>query len=79
MVVFEKSIKIKTSKPIELINITYEVEKTINESKIKEGICLVLVPHATVAMITNEFEQCLIEDVLKKISEDFPKKFRLEA
>jgi thiamine phosphate synthase YjbQ (UPF0047 family) len=24
-------------------------------------------------MITNEFEQYLIEDVLKKISEDFPK------
>jgi len=75
MVVFEKLIEIKTSKPIELIDITYEVEKAVHESKIKEGICLVFVPHATAAVITNEFEPYLIEDVLKKISEDFPKNF----
>lgn len=73
MVIFEKTFEIKTNNHLELVDITPNVENIVHESKIKEGICLVYVPHATAAIITNEYEPYLIEDILKIISDLFPK------
>jgi secondary thiamine-phosphate synthase enzyme len=49
-----KEIKISTTKRNELINITQEVEKVVNESGINTGICVVYVPHTTAGIIINE-------------------------
>lgn len=46
--------KIKTRKRDEVIDITQQIEEIISKSKVKEGLCVVWVPHATAALIINE-------------------------
>ena len=60
-----KSFTVSSSKRQELINITEEVEKAVSESKTKEGICFVVVPHSTAALVLTENEEGLKKDWLK--------------
>jgi secondary thiamine-phosphate synthase enzyme len=45
---------VRTSKQNEWLNITAEVERALGASGIKEGICVVFVPHTTAAVTINE-------------------------
>lgn len=65
--------QIKTNKKRELIDVTDRVLEIISASGIKEGICAVYVPHATAALIVNENEMGLKEDILKFLENLVPK------
>ncbi|RZN55680.1 MAG: YjbQ family protein [Candidatus Methanomethylicota archaeon] len=67
-----KEIVINTKRRREIVNITEEIQKFVNESKINNGICLVYSTHATSAIIINENESGLLEDIIRKINEDYP-------
>ncbi len=69
MKVYYREIRIPTHNRFELIDITHEVEQIVEESGIKNGMCLVFAPHATAAIIANEHESGLISDILTKIKE----------
>ena len=56
----------------EFIDITSKVVEIVQESAVKDGICLVGAPHATAAILVNENERGLINDMLAKIEELFP-------
>ena len=56
-------ISIKTKGNNDIINITDQVQKAVEESKIKEGTCFVFVPHSTCAISTIEYEPGLIQDI----------------
>ncbi len=60
-------INIKTNQRYQLIDITDQVESIVSKSKIKEGICLVFVPHSTAAIILTENESGLKNDWLKML------------
>ncbi|MBI4379051.1 MAG: YjbQ family protein [Nitrospinae bacterium] len=47
-------IPIKSRSRTEFINITGEVQKTVDKSGIKEGICYMFVPHTTAGITINE-------------------------
>jgi len=64
---------VKTTKQIEIIDITGMVEQIVADSEIKEGICLVYVPHATAAVILNENEPNLCKDYVKFFEQFVPK------
>lgn len=64
-------IQINTTRQRELVDITGDVSKGIAQSTIKNGICVVCSMHSTSALIINENEVGLREDILKKVSEDF--------
>jgi len=49
-----KKLEIKTSKRNEIIDISDKIQKVISDSKIKEGVCVVYVPHTTAGIIVNE-------------------------
>ena len=66
---YAKIIKLRTTSRSEIINITSHVEKAVEESKIKNGLCLVHVPHATLALVLNEDEPNLKNDILRLINE----------
>lgn len=53
-----------TKQRIELINITPEVERVLEESKIKEGLCLVNAMHITSSVFINDDEGGLHRDFL---------------
>ncbi|RLE82787.1 MAG: YjbQ family protein [Thermoprotei archaeon] len=67
-----KQLNIRTHKKLQLVDITAEVEEIVRGSDIKNGICLVFAPHATAAIVANEHERGLMEDMLEKISMDYP-------
>jgi len=64
-------IRIDTTRQMELVDITSEVARGVAQSAIKNGICVVFSMHSTSAIIINENEEGLREDILKKASEDF--------
>ena len=51
---------------------TSEVMRFVEEANIKEGICVISVPHATAAIIANEHETGLLNDMLARIEALFP-------
>jgi secondary thiamine-phosphate synthase enzyme len=73
MAVVQKDFIISTSKRTELIDITADVERIVRKSGIKNGLCNVFVPHATAAIMMNENENGLVDDIVNKIKKEFPK------
>jgi len=66
MKVYEQVLEFETSGELDIVDITDEVESIVASSGIKDGICLVFVPGATGAIIVNENDYHLLED-LKRI------------
>ncbi|MDR2588768.1 MAG: secondary thiamine-phosphate synthase enzyme YjbQ [Spirochaetales bacterium] len=48
------SFSVQTVRRDEWINITGEVEKIVAAGKVREGLCVVFVPHTTAAVTVNE-------------------------
>ncbi len=68
-----KEIKVETNERIQLIDVTNQVEEFIKESEIKNGLCLISSLHSTTAIIINENESGLIQDILYEVQKVFPK------
>ncbi len=65
---------VSTQKRYQLVDITEQVEAIISQSKIKDGVCLLFVPHSTAAIILTENESGLKKDfltVMEKIVSGF--------
>ncbi|MEM4598966.1 MAG: secondary thiamine-phosphate synthase enzyme YjbQ [Candidatus Diapherotrites archaeon] len=61
---------VETTKDICIKDITKEVQKALDESKIENGVAIVFVPGSTASVTTMEFEPGLLKDipeVLQKI------------
>lgn len=72
MKVYFKEIIVRTQKRRELVDITHEVEHAVAASGISNGLCLVFAPHATAAIVANEHEKGLMNDILRKLEEEYP-------
>lgn len=71
MVSHTETFSIKTRSGMEIVDVTELVEEAVRKSGIREGICLIHLPHATAALIANENEAGLIRDIMRKIREEF--------
>jgi len=61
-----EKIILKTSKRNELIDITSDVEAIVKKSDVKDGLCIVFVPHATAAvMLFENADPALCEDFIE--------------
>jgi secondary thiamine-phosphate synthase enzyme len=69
MKVVVKSFTLSTHDRFELVDITSRVEEIVEDSGVKNGIALVFAPHATAAIIANEHESGLINDIIDKVKE----------
>lgn len=69
MKVVVKELTLSTQNRFQLIDITSRVEEIVENSGVRNGIALVFAPHATAAIIANEHESGLIEDILNKVKE----------
>jgi len=65
MKTFRKELIFNTEKRIDFINITDYVQQTIDESQIKEGLCLVNAMHITASVFINDNEYGLHNDFKK--------------
>jgi len=68
-----KYLVIPTSNKKEIIDITSEIEKVLNEAKVQEGICLVFAQHTTCSVMLGEYEPGLDEDFLNMFEQLKPK------
>ncbi|MEJ5283535.1 MAG: secondary thiamine-phosphate synthase enzyme YjbQ [Brevinematia bacterium] len=69
---YRKELWFNTSKRVEFINITSEVEKAVIESGVKEGLCLVNAMHITASVFINDNESGLHEDYKEWLEELAP-------
>lgn len=68
-----KEITIKSNNHQEIIDITEQVKKLVKESGVKDGICIVYVPHATAGILINEnYDPSVCDDIIKKLADLVP-------
>ena len=68
-----KEIDVKTSGRNEFVDITGKVASAIAEAGVKEGLCLVYVPHTTAAVTINENADPSVKaDILETLSKLVP-------
>ncbi len=70
--VYRDSFLINTTSGQNLVDITLQVEKIVNASRIKTGICHVNSGHSTSAIVVNEGEPSLISDFMRLLSSWIP-------
>ncbi|MDD3263530.1 MAG: secondary thiamine-phosphate synthase enzyme YjbQ [Candidatus Nanoarchaeia archaeon] len=71
---YTKYLNIKTKEEKEILNITYDVEKVLHESGIKEGLLLVNSMHITSSVFINDEENGLKKDFLEWLEKLAPEK-----
>ena len=68
------SIDVKTRSRSEMVDITSLVRKELSTLGIKDGICIVYVPHTTAGITINEgADPSVCSDILNKLKELVPK------
>jgi secondary thiamine-phosphate synthase enzyme len=74
MKIFSDEINIKTSKDLEIVDISSNISEIVKSSKIKHGIVNIFTRHSTSAIVINENETRLIKDfenlLMKIVIED---------
>ncbi len=70
--VYVGEIVLSTSRRFQLVDITGRVEDIVSKSGVRNGMCLVYAPHATAAIIANEHEPGLMDDILDEVRRLFP-------
>ena len=66
-------LKVRSTKKLEIIDITAQVSETVRNLQIAEGVCCVFVPHATAAVVVNENDDMQIgQDLLDALERMVP-------
>jgi secondary thiamine-phosphate synthase enzyme len=69
---WSKELTFSTRKHREVLDITDEVLSAVRESGIQNGLLVVQLPHATAALVLNEDESGLVQDILNKLDDLAP-------
>jgi secondary thiamine-phosphate synthase enzyme len=68
-----EKINIRTSRRIELLDITDEIQNIVTKSKVKEGICFLFCPHTTAGLTINEnADPSVKRDIINTLSKLIP-------
>ena len=68
-----ENINVRTSKRDELVDITGVVQRAVSKSKVKDGLCIVFVPHTTAGITINEnADPSVTHDILLTMAELMP-------
>ncbi|ARM30725.1 secondary thiamine-phosphate synthase enzyme YjbQ [Prosthecochloris sp. HL-130-GSB] len=69
---YSTTLDIETKGFSDIIDITTDIEKTIHESRIQEGIVNITVMGSTASITTIEYEPALVEDMQRKLQQLVP-------
>ncbi len=68
-----KTINIKTSRRVEMVDITPDVESVVRDSGVEDGICVLFCPHTTAGLTINEnADPSVAVDISEHLSEIVP-------
>ena len=65
MKIINQSFEIQTTTQMEFIDVTLQVQEIVDNSGIREGNCLVFIPHATMGIVVNQNEPMLLQDFMR--------------
>jgi len=66
-------LSVKTTRRIDMIDITSSVQKEVSNLGVQDGMCVVYVPHTTAGITINEgADPDVCEDIMAKLSELVP-------
>lgn len=64
---------VRTSRREEMIDITRDIESIVQKSKVKNGICVIYVPHTTASITINEnADPSVKKDIINYLSKLIP-------
>jgi len=64
---------VRTNQQYQMIDITREVQKIVDESEVDDGICMVYIPHTTAAVTINEnADPDVVRDMLYEMDKIVP-------
>jgi len=67
------TLSIKTTARIDMVDITHLVRREVEKAGLKEGLCVVYVPHTTSGVTINEgADPAVISDILQKLKQLVP-------
>jgi secondary thiamine-phosphate synthase enzyme len=73
MIIYQK-LNLKTPKREILIEITDKIRNFVKDSKIKEGVCRIFVPHTTAGITINEnADPAVMKDIINFLGQLIPK------
>ena len=68
-----REIHVSTTSRTELLDITSEVQKAVAESRVRDGVCHVYVPHTTAGITINEnADPSVRQDILMELNKIVP-------
>lgn len=76
MKIINEIIKLKTATTLDFIDITDKIQKKIKDAGIKNGVINIQSLHTTMAIIVNEAEPLLIEDMKKLLEKLAPRTYQ---
>jgi len=64
---------VQTSRRVEFLDITEQVQGCVRDSGVKDGMCIVYVPHTTAGVTINEnADPSVREDIIKELNKVIP-------
>ncbi|MFX1518889.1 MAG: secondary thiamine-phosphate synthase enzyme YjbQ [Promethearchaeota archaeon] len=68
-----EKLEVKTHKQVELIDITRQVKETVGRAGVKNGVCVVFVPHTTAGITINEnADPDVVRDIIDSMNKIVP-------
>lgn len=69
-----RTISVKTGSRVDMVDITRDVQDEVSKAGVKDGVCLVYVPHTTAAITINEgADPAVCQDIMKRLGELAPR------
>ncbi len=66
-------LSVRTSEREQFVDITEPIQRVVDQSGVKEGICLVFIPHTTAGITINEgYDDSVKVDILEKLAQLVP-------
>lgn len=68
-----KELSVKTNKQVEFVKITSQIQRILDESGVKEGVCSAYVPHTTAGITINEgADPYVVRDIIMELNKIVP-------
>ena len=68
-----QTFQLRTSAQTEFIDITHSVQEAVKKAGMKDGICIIFIPHTTAAVTINEnADPSVVHDILMELNKIVP-------
>jgi secondary thiamine-phosphate synthase enzyme len=68
-----KDLSVRTNKQVEFVKITSQIQRLVDQSGVKEGVCYAYVPHTTAGLTINEgADPDVVRDIIMELNKIVP-------